>query len=172
MTENRPICDGVLECGCACQGVKTHLPGPHFIYKTGHTCERSWEQLLKKHQWLMDIQPEGNPHAFPRWGFECGLGWYFIIDKALTQYKAVYEATGSYPIIDQIKEKFGTMRFYVGITPATKVDDSSWGDVGFMISDNAERKSATTCEVCGGNGSLRGDSWYYTACDEHDKEKK
>jgi hypothetical protein len=30
--------------------------------------------------------------------------------------------------------------------------------------------SARTCEVCGAPGKIRGQGWYYTACDEHTSE--
>lgn len=160
-------CQGKLDCGCSCQGSMMHLPGPHFLYKTGHTCERTWEMLMEKHKWLMEIQPEGNPYAFPMWGFECGLGWYFIIDEALTMYKAIYEATGSYPIIDQIKEKFGTMRFYASFTIPTKTPNTTWQDIGFIIADYAESKSGRTCMSCGAEGTTNTDGWIMTLCKGH-----
>jgi len=62
--------------------------------------------------------------------------------------------------VDQVKEKFGVLRFYC---PGT---DRIWAYVTL-----AERLSAVTCETCGKQGKLRGSNWLYTACDEHTKEK-
>lgn len=54
----------------------------------------------------------------------------------------------------QVKEKFGTLRFYM--TAETKEMRP--------IIEEAERKSAVTCEQCGKKGKLRGNGWLYTAC--------
>ena len=62
-------------------------------------------------------------------------------------------------VVEQIKEKFGTLRFY-----------SYGGDrVTDGMVDMAETMSSMTCETCGKLGKMRGKSWFYTACDEHTK---
>jgi len=56
--------------------------------------------------------------------------------------------------VDQVKEKFGTLRFYCG------GDDR----IGHYVSI-AQRLSAVTCEECGKNGKLgRVGGWYSTRC--------
>lgn len=57
----------------------------------------------------------------------------------------------------QIKEKFGTLRFYTN-TSDRYIDG--------LIS-MAESMSSITCETCGKPGHLRGGGWVYAACDEH-----
>ena len=61
----------------------------------------------------------------------------------------------------QIKEKFGSLRFYTG------------GLIkgGNEIISKYEYKSLETCEVCGDVGDLciRG-NWYRTLCDKHRDE--
>ena len=57
----------------------------------------------------------------------------------------------------QVKEKFGTLRFYMTGQTA-EMDD---------IIGEATRKSAVTCEECGKPGRLRGHGWLYTACKRH-----
>jgi hypothetical protein len=45
------------------------------------------------------------------WGFECGDGWYDILDNlcgAIASYGNAEDV-----MVDQIKEKFGQLRFYV-----------------------------------------------------------
>jgi hypothetical protein len=61
--------------------------------------------------------------------------------------------------LDQVKEKFGTLRFYY-----------SGGDdyISGMVS-LAEAMSGVTCEECGDPGERRGGGWIYTACDLHTK---
>ena len=147
------------------------------------------------------------------WGFECGDGWFNILDQLMgniqhhidwkekqrkwamdynemaAQAKAgnfdLFEATmkalpndeykekrlaeivaGDFRTVpesipqvtlDQVKEKFGTLRFYY-----TGGDEYIRGMVTM-----AEAMSGTTCETCGNVGKFRGKSWFYTSCDEH-----
>lgn len=106
------------------------------------------------------------------WGFDCGDGWYNILNqlmgniqhytdwnndnfaKGYTQYKQVPQVT-----LDQVKEKFGTLRFYY-----TGGDEHISGMVRM-----AESMSGVTCEECGNPGKTRGSGWIYTACDAHMK---
>ena len=64
--------------------------------------------------------------------------------------------------ITQIKEKFGTLRFYTGPT-----DDRIQGMIDF-----AEQMSTVMCEQCGKPGQLRKLSWMQTLCDEHYEQAK
>lgn len=62
--------------------------------------------------------------------------------------------------VDQVKEKFGTLRFYSGVTD----------DIQKYIY-LAERLSEVTCEVCGKPGELQSPrGWYSTVCKDHKKE--
>jgi hypothetical protein len=60
----------------------------------------------------------------------------------------------------QVKEKFGTLRFYV----------DGGNEATYAMISMAESMSARTCEKCGAPGKLRGKTWLYTACDEHTEE--
>jgi hypothetical protein len=57
-------------------------------------------------------------------------------------------------VASQVKEKFGTLRFY------TMGNERIWTMV-----ELAERASATTCEVCGEYGKVRYGGWIVTRCD-------
>jgi hypothetical protein len=61
--------------------------------------------------------------------------------------------------LDQIKEKFGTLRFYY-----TGGDDVIDGMVRM-----AESMSGVTCETCGNPGQQRGGGWIRTLCDHHEE---
>ena len=90
------------------------------------------------------------------WGFECGDGWYDILDNlcgAITQY--THDPDEVY--VDQIKEKFGKLRFYL-----SREDDVMHGMITL-----AEYMSGHICETCGERGKTRGGSWMVTLCDEH-----
>lgn len=100
------------------------------------------------------------------WGFDCGDGWYKIIKEASGKLEPLIEEAikkdpkayeyGFYRA-SQVKEKFGTLRFYL-----TGGTDEMHG-----IAARAERLSSKICETCGNPGKLRGHSWVYTACNKH-----
>ena len=60
-------------------------------------------------------------------------------------------------VADQVKEKFGTLRFYY-----TGGDSIIEGMVAM-----AEAMSAVTCDVCGNPGKETGGGWISTRCEEH-----
>lgn len=59
------------------------------------------------------------------------------------------------PRASQVKEKFGTLRFYM----TCETDEMD------KLIQEAEHLSAVTCEECGEPGELRGTSWLTTLCD-------
>ena len=104
-------------------------------------------------------------------GLEFNSGWNGIVEELLGKIEAhlteKYAAGFRDPDygfqIDQIKEKFGTLRFYV-----CGADDPIFN---FIL--DAERKSAQTCELCGAPGSLhcrKGAFWLHTFCPAHAEE--
>lgn len=101
------------------------------------------------------------------WGFECGDGWYNIIDTLCAtivnrQYnKIIRKEELDQVVATQVKEKFGSLRFYYN-----GGDDYVDGAVSL-----AESLSERTCEKCGAPGKSRGQGWYYTACDEHTRDE-
>ena len=80
----------------------------------------------------------------------------FLSDGARPVPDAIPQVT-----VDQVKEKFGTLRFYY--TGGDKVIDG-------MVR-MAEAMSGVTCEQCGAPGKRKGHGWIYTACDLHTKEE-
>lgn len=93
------------------------------------------------------------------WGFP-NDGWEPLLREASAKIEALILA---YPEDQrpnfralQVKEKFGTLRFYIR------------GDSQMQaIANEAERKSSSVCEECGAPGVLREGSWIRTTCDEH-----
>lgn len=101
------------------------------------------------------------------WGFACGDGWYGIIREAAEQLEPLIveikqKYPNDFPRASQVKEKFGTLRFYL----------SHGTDQMYDIVSEAERKSDTTCEYCGKKGKLRKGGWLKTLCNTcHKKEE-
>lgn len=92
------------------------------------------------------------------WGFECDDGWYDILDRLSARLVQIDERI----VATQVKEKFGTLRFYI-----------TWGcDEAWAAIDSAELETETTCEVCGKTGKLRPGGWIKVLCDEHHAERQ
>jgi hypothetical protein len=99
-------------------------------------------------------------------GFAVGAGWYPIletlcaniqhhIDWRVKQGKEIAQVE-----VDQIKEKFGGLRFYY-----SGGDDEISGMVRM-----AEARADIACEQCGGIGTRRDGGWIRTLCDKHEEE--
>jgi len=92
-------------------------------------------------------------------GSQIGLGWFDLVRKLDSDIsKLAPEYT-----IDQVKEKFGGLRYYIG-----GVDENVFDEVYELIS-KAEVESTKTCDVCGDTGrgiSIKG--WYVTRCEIHE----
>ena len=152
------------------------------------------------------------------WGFECGDGWFNILNQLMSQIQhhidwkekqrawatkynemATQAKAGNFDLfeetmkalpndeykekrlaeivagdfrpvpesipqvtLDQVKEKFGTLRFYY-----------SGGDdyISGMVS-LAESMTAVTCENCGNPGSCRGGGWVHTYCTPCEEQRE
>ena len=98
-------------------------------------------------------------------GFEIRSGWLTLVEILCESienhrlYKQKYGDDVFEPVVvEQIKEKFGTLRFYY-----------SGGDeyINGLVA-MAEAISGKTCDVCGGPGRLTGKNWLATRCKEHE----
>lgn len=109
------------------------------------------------------------------WGFDCGDGWYdlldtlcYLIQRHIDHNKRVREimlAKQSANIPDevyqvvavQVKEKFGTLRFYY---------DGGDSFIDGLVA-MAETMSSKICMTCGKPGKLNTNGWWKSACEEH-----
>jgi hypothetical protein len=92
-------------------------------------------------------------------GFECGDGWYTLIEVISDLLTAHNPETCAI----QIKEKFGGLRFY-----HTSGDDYTLG-----VEMTAGTLSSSICEICGAPGFLNDeDGWRSTRCDAHARENR
>lgn len=90
--------------------------------------------------------------------FECflciGDGWKPLVRKLYDD----LVACGWNRVLLQCKEKYGSLRFYVG----EATDEQS------ALIQHTEETSTHVCDVCGEPGKLRvTHGWYATTCDEH-----
>lgn len=118
------------------------------------------------------------------WGFSCEDGWFRLIDQ-LCQSLQWNTDKNKYPqvIADQVKEKFGELRFYYHTSYDDKDAESEKNNTYFncgvidgMI-DFASKMSRMICECCGKSKEpeikMLNSGWYKSFCNKcHDKRNK
>ena len=130
------------------------------------------------------------------WGFDgIGPGWRKLLHDLCTKLQWLYELTGVCARADQVKQKFGTLRFYytetgsrrrtlkrtmyaagrwlfkrVGINIPAYPDKLVSATIQDLVS-LAESRSGWTCEVCGDLARTSGNGWVETLCPKHTAER-
>ncbi|MHA1401141.1 MAG: hypothetical protein ACTSQE_12400 [Candidatus Heimdallarchaeaceae archaeon] len=97
---------------------------------------------------------------------ECGPGWLDLIKELSFKIEKIIGNMNSpldeMPYATQIKEKYGTLRFYM----STETEEMS------KLIEAAEDVSAKICEGCGAPGAVKNESgWYTCLCDNCEKDK-
>jgi len=77
-----------------------------------------------------------------------------MIEKA---YQTMKEEEEKVPVASQVKEKYGTLRFYI----------DGGTDEHYALISFAEGMSYRTCDVCGRPGKLNRNGWLSVRCKEH-----
>ena len=119
------------------------------------------EYLCKAYPKMMVNRGKDMQETCMCWGFECGDGWFPLIETLMgniqnhIDWQNKEKQNVRQVTLDQVKEKFGTLRFYY-----------SGGDerIDGMVS-LAESLSGRICEGCGNLGSTQGDGWVRTECE-------
>jgi len=117
------------------------------------------QKLVKKYPNLYKNYNASIYESAMGWGFTCGDGWYDLIDWLSN----VLEAIGGV-VADQVKEKFGSLRFYYSFPNGTS---QQIADAVRHLVTEAEYRSLTTCETCGKPGGLKLNKikWSKVLCD-------
>jgi hypothetical protein len=98
--------------------------------------------------------------------FEFHDGWTDLIYELGKDITELCKLTNfELPMIQQIKTKMGTLRFYYN-TLNSEYPEIVEKSIRALV-DKAEIKSASTCEYCGKYGELRTTGLWFTACEEH-----
>ena len=99
-------------------------------------------------------------------GFAVGAGWYPILEALCANIQSHIDwrnrenETVPQVVVEQIKEKFGGLRFYY-----QGGDEQIHGMVRM-----AEAWADASCEECGAPGKSRNGGWIRTLCDLHEAE--
>jgi hypothetical protein len=109
-----------------------------------------WKYPETNEEWLQAAQ-EDSP------------GWYSLIVSLNEQLEYLFP--NGYKI-QQIKEKFGALRFYWNADE----DNIIVRQIAMCCVLYAENTTRYVCEKCGKRGELRETGWVKTLCDEHYKQ--
>ena len=124
--------------------------------------------LCEKYPKMMVNRNKNMQETCMCWGFECGDGWFNILDQLMgniqhhIDWKNRKEEVVAQVTLDQVKEKFGTLRFYY----------SGGDDYIDGLVTMAESMSGVTCEECGLPGTQTQGGWIKTACAAHRGESE
>lgn len=103
---------------------------------------------------------------YPRSGFDARPGWTPLLHNLCAviedHIKQLPEELREHVQCAQVKEKFGTLRFYM-----TQETPYITGAIAV-----AELLSYETCETCGLPGKVRSGGWVLTLCDKHHKARE
>lgn len=109
---------------------------------------------------------ERTPPDYPHYMIAPPIGW---VDLVLDLDRRLAELAPNYTI-QQVKEKFGGLRYYVTLDLDPK--DPTYTEATDLIRE-AERKSYSICQLCGGPGKLDDSQpWYVTVCPTCQEQEK
>src|ERR1700737_1507563 len=118
--------------------------------------------LIKAHHGLFG-PPRGPPEAAQGCP-DCGDGWRDLLERTFTKIEAALAEGGTFRAL-QIKEKYGSLRFYWSGGLSDEAEAKAQAAI-----DLAEARSACTCEQCGEEGRLyRAGGVLMTRCTAHAK---
>lgn len=116
------------------------------------------KQLFEKYPKIFKQKDSSPSETCMCWGIECGDGWFWLLDCLCNHLQFDIDRNG-YPQLEavQVKEKFGTLRFYV-----SGANEKQQAMISF-----AEFLSSSICERCGSNKNVtQTEGWIQTLCEE------
>lgn len=108
-------------------------------------------------------------------GIECDNGWYSLLERCMEKLQYFCDTCtkiGSpvQVIADQIKEKYGTLRFYFSVDVEENSHQIQYSIIEDIV-NSAEAESEHTCEITGESGALcKKGSWLKTLCRQSAKQ--
>jgi hypothetical protein len=129
------------------------------------------EKLYQKYPEIFADKDKSARESCMYWGIACPDGWYTIIEKLCAQLQHDTNIN-NYPqvVAEQVKEKFGTMRFYYRLeytenSKTCNFKDFREGFIAGMIA-SSESRCSEICAICGSNQSIKSKKgWVQYLCE-------
>lgn len=111
-------------------------------------------ELVQKYPKILRDYGGDRKKTCMHWGMECGDGWFKLLDSTMNRIQYMCDLSKHYQVVAlQIKEKFGSLRFYFNIetvTPTKKQQETTTGhavgepakinpEIGPIVQPNVER---------------------------------
>ena len=114
------------------------------------------------------LAPKGEKGCMA-WGLAVGDGWHDLIvriSEAVETLAQQHELTlEQWPLVVEVKEKFGELRFTVRMQPTDEPHLRAVWDEIYRVKEEIASESAHVCERCGAPGVMRKDGWWHVHCD-------
>ncbi len=121
-------------------------------------------ELIALAPWMFTGYRKSPEESCLAFGIETGPGWKQLLHDLITELAAV--DINKCIIVDQIKEKYGALRYYYHLEGKCSYDK----EIDKIIA-KYEKMSETTCEECGKKGKIISKSgWLSCRCKEHKGE--
>lgn len=106
------------------------------------------------------------------WGFDIGKGWYYNLYTLCEHATVLRKYIKAYPIFDQVKEKYGSARYYVSIKLENyenipKEEHNFLFETVYDLAHKYQNATDNICAECGEHyyhGKLRNGSWILDIC--------
>ena len=165
--------------------------------------DASWKGFMERFPILFQDSKKPMNQTCMCWGIECPIGWYHILEQLCTvleYYNIEFSKNHGLAIIaDQVKEKFGTLRFYFTVREVDKdgvekdpdpTEDSRISTeenkrrilmdylelLADQIIEEAENLTENTCADCGvpldRDNKVETKGWITYICKECDEKRK
>ena len=120
------------------------------------------EELFKKYPKIFVQKDLSIKETCMCWGFDCGDGWYWLIDRLCESMQNYIDANDKEQVeATQVKEKYGGMSFYT-IGGDELIQGMIW---------LAETMSTAICEKCGSTTEVTPtEGWIKTLCSKCHKK--
>jgi hypothetical protein len=127
------------------------------------------KKLVADFPYIFCDRNKGMDESCMYWGFSVGDGWYDIIQNICEELMSIHKETGVQMVAQQVKEKFGSLRFYAAyndhLLPCNRSEIVEAIDRAHSIINMLCDKSSSVCETCGEDGKQQTDGWIKTLCD-------
>lgn len=165
----------------------------------GNQKDATWDGFMEKYPILFQESKKSMQETCMCWGIECPIGWFHILEQLCTVLEFYnMEFVKNYRIAivaDQVKEKFGTLRFYYTIRDVDKAGIAVSSDFELspekenqlriakdyleMLADNiireADGMTEKTCADCGvpldDENFVETKGWISYICKECDEKR-
>lgn len=158
--------------------------------------DASWDGFMERFPTLFQNKDKSVRETCMCWGIECPIGWFHILEQLCTILEfhnmEFVKNYGIAIVADQVKEKFGTLRFYYTIRSVDKdgvvVEDHVGEDnkrgiaieyltmLADQIISTADHLTERTCSRCGiplnDKNKVDTDGWITYICKECDQAAK